>query len=163
MSCRFAPAPRATILFLAVVVTSAKAGGAAAQSTENLQLADVATSPRWTVVGRTASVVDGKGQQALKLSEGPGAGIVWLNGYDFANGTVELDMLGRSHPVGRSFVGVAFRVVDGTTYDAVYSGRSTFTRLTPRVTITPRSTSPTRVGRGRSSAPSGLAASGDVL
>jgi hypothetical protein len=47
-------------------------------------------------------------------------GLVWLDGFDFTNGIIELDILGRSQPVQGSFVGVAFRVADAQTYDAVY-------------------------------------------
>src|SRR5947208_12517483 len=37
-----------------------------------------------------------------------------------ANGVIEADILGRSQPVQGSFVGVAFRVLDAQTHDAVY-------------------------------------------
>jgi hypothetical protein len=93
---------------------------AGAQSPENLDLTAVGKDPRWKIAGRKASVVDVKGKRALKLSEGPGMGVVWLDGYDFANGAIEIDMLGRSQPVQGSFLGVAFRVVDAQTHDAVY-------------------------------------------
>ena len=46
--------------------------------------------------------------------------MVWLEGYDFANGEIEVDILGRSQPVQGSFVGIVFRVVDAQTHDAVY-------------------------------------------
>jgi len=65
-------------------------------------------------------VVTAKGKTALTLSEGSGMGVVWLEGYQFSNGVIEVDMLGRSQPVQGSFVGVAFRVADATTHDAVY-------------------------------------------
>jgi hypothetical protein len=93
---------------------------AAAQSPPSLDLTAVGSDPRWKIVGRTTSIVDVKGKHALKLSEGGGMGVVWLDGYDFANGVIEVDVLGRSQPVQGSFVGVAFRVVDGRTHDAVY-------------------------------------------
>jgi hypothetical protein len=96
------------------------AAPARAQSLENLDLAAVGKDPRWKIAGRTASMVDVKGKHALKLSESEGMGVVWLNGYDFGNGVVEVDMLGRSQPVQGSFVGVAFRVVDARTHDTVY-------------------------------------------
>jgi hypothetical protein len=92
----------------------------AAQSTESLDLTAVGRDPRWKIAGRTESVVDIGGKHALKLSEGPGMGVVWLVGYDFTDGVIEIDMLGRSKPVQGSFVGVAFRVVDGQTHDAIY-------------------------------------------
>jgi hypothetical protein len=94
--------------------------GAAAQSPVRLDLTDVGKNPGWKIVGRVASIVDMKGKRALALSEGPGMGVVWFDGYTFANGTIELDMLGRSQPIQGSFVGVAFRVADAETHDAVY-------------------------------------------
>ncbi len=91
-----------------------------AQSRENLDLTAVGKDPRWKIAGRTASIIDAKGKPALKISEGEGMGVVWLDGYDFANGVIEVDMLGRSQPVQGSFLGVAFRVADAQTHDAVY-------------------------------------------
>jgi Domain of Unknown Function (DUF1080) len=90
------------------------------QSVDTLDLTTVGKDPRWKVEGRTATVVDVKGKHALELSEGPGNGIVWLDGYDFGDGTIDVDILGRSQPVQGSFVGIAFRVVDRQTHDAVY-------------------------------------------
>jgi len=106
------------LLFIAVVLCVCTPTHG--QSPENLDLTAVGKDPRWKVEGRTASVVDVKGKRALKLSEGPGMGVVWLDGYDFASGVIEIDILGRSKPVQGSFVGVAFRVVDAKTHDAVY-------------------------------------------
>lgn len=91
-----------------------------AQSPGSLDLTAVGKDPRWKVAGRTTSVVDMKGKHALHLDEGPGMGVVWLDGYDFANGVIDLDVLGRSQPLQGSFLGVAFRVVDSQTHDAVY-------------------------------------------
>lgn len=91
-----------------------------AQSPETLDLTAVGRDPRWKIVGRTASVAEVKGKHALNLSEGAGMGVVWLDGYDFANGVIDVDILGRSQPVQGSFLGVAFRVVDAQTYDVVY-------------------------------------------
>ena len=105
---------------VALIAIVCLASRATAQSVETLDLTKVGTDARWKIAGRTASVVDIKGKHALRLSEGPGMGLVWLEGYDFANGVVELDVLGRSQPVQGSFVGIAFRVVDGRRHDAVY-------------------------------------------
>lgn len=93
---------------------------ALAQSPESLDLTAVGKDPKWKVAGRTASIVDIKGKRALKLSEGEGMGVVWRDGFEFANGVIEVDMLGRSLPVQGSFLGVAFRVADAQTHDAVY-------------------------------------------
>jgi len=91
-----------------------------AQTFDTLNLAAVGTDRHWKIVGRTASMADIKGKHALKLSEDSGMGVVWLDTCDFANGSIEVDILGRSEPVQGSFVGIALRVVDGRTHDAVY-------------------------------------------
>lgn len=91
-----------------------------AQSPETVDLNAIGKDSRWKIAGRTVSSVDVKGKHALRISEGDGMGVVWLDGYDFANGVIEVDLLGRSQPVQGSFVGVVFRVVDARTFDAVY-------------------------------------------
>ena len=87
---------------------------------QSLDVTAVGKDPHWKVAGRTATVVDIKGKHALELSEGPGEGVVWLDGSDFTNGSIEVDILGRSQPVQGSFVGVAFHVRDSLAYEAVY-------------------------------------------
>ena len=103
------------VVALACIATQARA-----QSAEPLDLTAVGKDSRWKVSGRTTSIDEVKGKRALRLSEGPGMGLVWLDGFDFTNGVIELDILGRSQPVQGSFVGAAFRVVDAQTHDAVY-------------------------------------------
>jgi hypothetical protein len=49
----------------------------------------------------------------------PGDGLLILNGVEFQNGTIELDIKGKNAP-GRSFVGLAFHGVNDSTFDAVY-------------------------------------------
>jgi hypothetical protein len=83
------------------------AAHATAQAVDTLNLAAVGTDPHWRDFGRTASVVDIKGKHAVRLSEAMGMGVVWLDTYDFADGTIEADILGRSQPVQGSFVDVA--------------------------------------------------------
>ena len=103
-----------------IAVLACIATPAVAESPESLDLTAVGKDPRWKIAGRTTSIVDIKGKHALKVSEAEGMGVVWLDGYDFGNGAIEADMLGRSQPVQGSFLGVAFRVVDAHTHDAVY-------------------------------------------
>src|SRR2546427_4199839 len=102
------------------LIAALACNAAGAQSPENLDVTAVGRDARWKIAGRTTSIVDVKGKHALKLSEGEGMGVVWLDGYDFANGVVEVDMLGRSQPVQGSFLGIAFRVVDARTHDTLY-------------------------------------------
>ncbi len=104
-------------LIAALVCLAAVAG---AQPPEQLDLTAVGQDPRWTIAHRTASVVNAKGKRALKLSEGAGMGLAWLDGYDFANGVIDVDILGRSQPVQGSFVGIAFHVADAETHETVY-------------------------------------------
>jgi len=66
----------------------------------------VGQDPRWKVAGRTISLIDEKGKRALKIGEGPEEGLVWLDGYEFANGVIEIDMLERSQPLQGSLLGV---------------------------------------------------------
>jgi len=91
------------------------------QAPETMDLTTVGTDPRWQVAGRTTAVVDTNGKHALRMIEAaPVMGLVWLKDYDFGDGTIEVDLLGRSQPVQGSFVGVAFHVANAQTYEAVY-------------------------------------------
>jgi hypothetical protein len=67
---------------------------------------------------RVTSLRDGA-TTGVRLSEATGEGVAYLQGIEFANGTIELDVRGKDVPQ-QSFVGVAFHGVDGTTYDAIY-------------------------------------------
>ena len=106
-------------LFVAILLGYV-AALAAERPADTLDITAVGKDPRWKVTGRDASVVDQKGKRALKMSVGPGIGLVWLDGYDFSNGVIEVDILGRSQPVQSSFVGVAFRIAGPENHDAVY-------------------------------------------
>ena len=91
------------------------------QAPEALDLTAVGKDPRWQIAGRTTAVIDTNGKHALKMIEvAPIMGLVWLKDYDFGDGTIEVDVLGRTQPVQGSFVGVAFHVADAQTYEAVY-------------------------------------------
>jgi hypothetical protein len=56
---------------------------------------------------------------AVHLSEKDGNGVAWIEGSDFAEGTIELDVRGRDL-LQRSFLGVAFHRTDDNAYEAVY-------------------------------------------
>ncbi|HXG98122.1 MAG TPA: family 16 glycoside hydrolase [Gemmatimonadales bacterium] len=91
------------------------------QAPETLDVTAVGKDPRWQVAGRTTAVVDTDGKRALRMIEvAPLMGLVWLKDYDFANGTLEVDLLGRTQPLQGSFLGVAFHVADAQTYEVVY-------------------------------------------
>jgi hypothetical protein len=63
--------------------------------------------PRWE-----ANV---KGKPALFAN-----GAIWLDSVNFADGTIECDILGKRTPRGSNFLGIAFRGGDETTFDCVY-------------------------------------------
>ena len=107
-------------IYLVALLACTSTWSGAVQSTQTFDLAEVTKGQRWHLTGRTASIVEAKGKTALKLSEGPGMGVAWLEGYKFTNGVIEVDLLGRSQPVQGSFLGIAFRVVDSEKHDVVY-------------------------------------------
>ena len=57
---------------------------------------------------------------AIMITKTDADEIVWLENFTFICGTIEFDAKGKSAPPQSSFVGIAFRVVDQTTYDAIY-------------------------------------------
>lgn len=56
---------------------------------------------------------------AIHVAEGTDLSVIWLDGTDFSEGTIEVDVRGRD-VLQRSFLGVAFHRRDDKTYDAVY-------------------------------------------
>lgn len=68
---------------------------------------------------RIASSLRDGARNGVRLSEAPGDGVAYLEGIEFANGTIELDVRGKDAQQ-QSFLGVAFHAVDRATYDAVY-------------------------------------------
>src|SRR5205823_8472596 len=71
------------------------------------------------VFNRSVSSLSDGSRKGVRLSEHAGDGVAYLQGVEFTNGTIELDVRGKDVPQ-QSFVGVAFHGVDGTTYDAIY-------------------------------------------
>jgi hypothetical protein len=74
-------------------------------------------SGRLRVVNRAAEAVDGG--DALRVNAAPGIGLIWIQGTDFAEGTIEADVCGRDVP-SESFVGIAFHGQSDQQYEAVY-------------------------------------------
>jgi len=79
----------------------------------------LSTPPGWRSTSRSAQLVDEAGRTIVRVEEKPGEGVVWLEGSALENGTIELELRGKDL-VGQSFVGVAFRGLDDTTFEAVY-------------------------------------------
>jgi hypothetical protein len=64
-------------------------------------------------------VTKSQDRNGVHLSEKEGNGVAWIDGSDFAEGTIEVDVRGRDL-LQRSFVGIAFHRKDDNTYEAVY-------------------------------------------
>jgi hypothetical protein len=92
---------------------------AAAATVSAADLTKIAEPAVWRVVNREARLVGDVGKRFVRLDAREGHGIAWLVGSDFKDGTIEVDLRGKNDP-GRSFIGIAFRGADVTTYDAVY-------------------------------------------
>jgi hypothetical protein len=73
----------------------------------------------WKGTIADAKLVEKDGAAAIEF-DNRGPYVVWLDGFEFSAGTIEFDAKGKSAPPQNGFVGVAFRVVGVTTYDAVY-------------------------------------------
>ncbi len=82
-------------------------------------LAKLADGKGLNVFNRSVSSLNDGAKRGVRLSESSGEGVAYLQGMEFANGTIEFDVRGKDVQQ-QSFVGVAFHGVDGTTYDAIY-------------------------------------------
>jgi len=71
----------------------------------------------WKGATSLAKLVDKDGAPAIEVK---GEGVIWLDGYEFTNGTIEFDAKGKSGPPQSNFMGIVFRAVDEKTYDTVY-------------------------------------------
>lgn len=82
-------------------------------------LAALAGGKGLNVFNRTASSFTEGTRKGVRLNEIPGDGVAFLEGIQFANGTIEIDLKGKDVQQ-MSFLGVAFHAVDATTYDGIY-------------------------------------------
>lgn len=77
------------------------------------------TQNQFTIFNRKLSPFVDKDRRGISFSINADDGIAWLNGVDFSNGTIELDMKGKD-VLQQSFIGIAFHGVNDSTFDAVY-------------------------------------------
>jgi hypothetical protein len=98
--------------------TNSTGTAAQAASAQSIDLAALQASGKLRAVNRDVA----KGQDprgGVRVSEKEGPGVVWIDGTEFATGTIEVEVKGRDM-LGRSFLGVAFHRKDDATYEAVY-------------------------------------------
>ena len=111
----------AACLVAAATIVSTGAGHASAQSppaTQRIDLAERLSAGKLKAVNREVSALKDRGD-AVHVSEKADPGIVWVDGVDFAEGAIEVDVRGRDL-LQRSFVGIAFHGKDDRTYESVY-------------------------------------------
>src|SRR5262245_52077329 len=82
-------------------------------------LAALAEAKGLKVFNRSLSVIVDGARKGVRLSESPGEGIAYLEGVEFADGAIEVDIRGKD-VLQQSFVGVAFHGLDEKSYDAIY-------------------------------------------
>jgi hypothetical protein len=68
----------------------------------------------WTLHNR--EILD---DEVVHLNGQPGDGLLWINDLNFKNGTIDVDIKGIDER-GRSFVGIAFHILNDSTFDAIY-------------------------------------------
>ncbi|MGA7162166.1 MAG: family 16 glycoside hydrolase [Bacteroidota bacterium] len=73
----------------------------------------------WKVVNRNVQLMTEKGVKIAHLDDNAGAGIAWVENYQFSNGVIEFDARGKND-FQKSFLGIAFHGVGDMQYEAVY-------------------------------------------
>ena len=105
--------------FACVVELSAASRVLAQKKAIEPDLAALAEGKGLKVFNRSLSALNDGAKKGARLSESPGDGVAYLEGVEFANGAIEIDIRGKDVQ-GQSFVGVVFHGLDEKTYDVVY-------------------------------------------
>jgi len=104
------------------LLVAALAGAAVVAAAQKPLIPDLSKAPSeqgWKVTVHKAVAVDADGKKVLRFEPAPGYGVAWLTDVEFTDGTIEVDIKGEDKPQ-QSFLGIAFRVIDEKTHDAVY-------------------------------------------
>ena len=117
-------------LFLLLAAVIACAPGASAFGAETiapaLQKISQGIGAKFGAKTKTRWEISVKGKPALFTT-----GAIWLEGVDFNEGTLEVDILGRSAPPGSNFLGLAFHGADDATFECVYFRPFNFRAVNP--------------------------------
>jgi Domain of Unknown Function (DUF1080) len=110
---------------LGLVLAYSPMCGAAAENGISPDLSKIKDEKTWNVINADVTAVLDDGKSVVHLKPKGKAltpsdiGLAIVAGLDFAEGTLEVDLKGQGK-IERSFVGLAFSVVDGKTFEAVY-------------------------------------------
>jgi hypothetical protein len=96
-----------------VSTASAQSGGI-----QKIDLAEQLAANKLRTVNRDVTKSQAS-PDGVHVSERPDVGLVWIEGVDFSEGNIEVDVRGRD-VLQQSFVGVAFHGKDDQTYESVY-------------------------------------------
>jgi hypothetical protein len=107
-----------TLIGGVLVVGALAAVQAQSGAMQRIDLAERLAAGKLRVVNREITKLQGS-PGGVHMSEKDGNGIAWIEGTDFANGTIEIDIRGRD-VFQQSFVGIAFHRKADETYEAVY-------------------------------------------
>jgi hypothetical protein len=122
----------AAAVALAACLTPALHAGAASEAPPPAAADAAPTSAPegWRAYNRAAVLKDEGGRQIIHVDGRPHEGIIWLRGSDLKDGTIGVDLRGKNI-TAHSALGVTFRGVDDTHYDAVYFRPFNFTTEVP--------------------------------
>jgi hypothetical protein len=110
--------PCVAALFTTAVILSTAAARLQSGAAQQIDLASLLASGKLRAVNRGVTPLQG-GRRGVHVDAKGGPGVVWIEGSDFAEGTIEADVRGKDVPQ-QSFLGIAFHRKDDNTYEAVY-------------------------------------------
>ena len=88
-------------------------------STIKYDLFSMSENNKLEVFNRKISSFTENDKKGIRFSKNGNDGLAWLNGVEFSNGSIELDIRGKD-VYQQSFVGIAFHGSDNKTLDAIY-------------------------------------------
>jgi hypothetical protein len=108
-----------TVFVCVAAMTGSGAGRiTAAAAPQQIDLAERLRAGKLRAVNRGVTPLKGD-RTGVHLDENAGVGLVWIDGTDFTQGTIEIDIRGRDL-VDRSYLGIAFHRKDDTAFESVY-------------------------------------------
>jgi hypothetical protein len=90
-----------------------------APGSQAINLLDHLNAGRLRAVNRTITALQDGNRRGVRVSQATAVGVVWVEGTDFAEGTLEVDVRGRD-VAQMSFVGLAFHRGTDNTYESVF-------------------------------------------
>jgi hypothetical protein len=103
---------------LSVAVGGSELRAQAAAAPQAVDLGAQLTAGKLKAVNREVAALPGT-PRGVHVTEKQGPGVVWVEGTNFGQGTIEVEVRGRDM-LQRSFLGIAFHGKDDTTYEVVY-------------------------------------------